>query len=95
LLVPLLNDEDVDDVVPSSLAEIGDRRAIGALIAQTDRDDPSVRVLAIDALERLKAREALPKLRQLLHDNRRSNFGDRTSVAEAARRAIAVISQLP
>jgi HEAT repeat protein len=95
LLIPLLNDGDVDHVVPWSLAEIGDRRAIGPLVAQTDRDDPSLRVLAIYALEKLKAREALPRLRQLLEDNRRSNFGDRTPVAEAARRAIAVISQLP
>ena len=95
VLIPLLNDEDVGDVVPWSLAEIGDRRGVGALVAQTDRDDPSVRVLAIYALETLKAREALPKLRQLLQDDRRSNFGDGAPVAEAARRAIAVISQLP
>jgi HEAT repeat protein len=95
LLIPLLNDEDVDDIVPWSLAEIGDRRAIGPLTRQTERDDPSVRVLAIDALEKLNAREALPRLRELLQDNRRSNFGDRTTVAEAAKRAIAVISQLP
>jgi len=95
LLIPLLNDEDVDDIVPWSLAEIADRRAIGPLIEQMERDDPSVRVLAISALEKLNAREALPRLLELLQDARRSNFGDRTSVAEAARRAIAVISQLP
>jgi HEAT repeat protein len=52
LLIPLLNDEDVDDVVPWSLAEIGERRAIGSLIGQLERDDPSVRVLAISALEK-------------------------------------------
>jgi hypothetical protein len=95
LLVPLLNDGDVDNVVPWSLAEVGERRAVGPLIGQLERDDPSVRVLAISALEKLNAREALPRLRQLLQDNRRSNFGDRTPVAEAAKRAIAVISQLP
>jgi HEAT repeats/PBS lyase HEAT-like repeat len=95
LLIPLLNDEDVDDVVPWSLAEIGDRRAIGSLIGQLERDDPSVRVLAISALEKLNAREALPRLRELLQDNRRSNFGERTTVAEAARHAIATISESP
>jgi len=95
VLIPLLDDEDVGYIVPWSLAEIGDRRAIGPLVAQTDRDDPSLRVLAIGALERLKAREALPRLRQLLQDDRRSSFGDRTTVADAARRAIAVISQQP
>jgi hypothetical protein len=52
-------------------------------------------VLAISALEKLNAREALPRLQQLLQDNRTANFGDRTIVAEAARRAITVISQLP
>jgi hypothetical protein len=94
LLIPLLDDRDVHYVVPWSLAEIGDRRAIGPLIERTQRDDPSARVLAIDALEKLNAREALPRLRELLHDNRASNFGNSTTVAEAARRAIAVISQL-
>jgi HEAT repeat protein len=94
LLISLLNDEAVDAIVPWSVAEIGDRRAIGPLIERMERDDPSARVLAIYALERLNAREALPTLRELLQDNRRSNFGDRTTVAEAAKRAIAVISQL-
>ena len=65
------------------------------MIAQLKQDDPSRRVLAILALETLKAREALPRLRELLHDARTSNFGNQTSVAEAARRAIAVISQTP
>lgn len=95
LLVPLLNDADVDHTVPRSLAEIGDARAIGPLIAVLQRDDPSARVLAISALERLNAREALPRLRALLQDNRRSGFGDRTTVADAAKHAIAVISPLP
>ena len=77
--------------MPWSLAEIGDRRAIGSLIGQLERDDPSVRVLAISALEQLNAREALPRLRELLQDSRRSNVGDRLTVAAAAKRAIAVI----
>ncbi len=47
LLIPLLNDKDVDDIVPWSLAEIGDRRAIEPLIKLMERDDPSVQVLAI------------------------------------------------
>jgi HEAT repeat protein len=93
VLIPLLNDKDVHYVVPWSLAEIGDRRAIKPLVAQTDRDDPSLRVLAIGALERLDAREALPRLRELLQDARRSNFGERTTVAQAAERAIAVLSR--
>jgi hypothetical protein len=54
-----------------------------------------VRVLAILALEELNAREALPALRELVRDTRKSSFGNRTTVAEAARHAIAVVSQLP
>jgi hypothetical protein len=52
-----------------------------------------MRVLAIHALERLNARAALPRLRELVQDDRKSNFGLRTTVAEAARRAIATISR--
>jgi HEAT repeat protein len=95
LLVSLLSDKDVDAIVPWSLAEIGDRGAIGALIERIKQDDPSTRVLAIDALEKLNASEALPILRELLQDDRRSNFGNRTTVADRAKRAIAVLSQLP
>ena len=95
LLIPLLNDNEVNYIVPWALAEIGDDRAIQPLLDQLQRDDPSARVLAIFALETLKAREALPRLRELLDDTRRSNFAERLSVAEAARHAIAVISQLP
>lgn len=95
LLIPLLDDEDVDDIVPWSLAEIGDRRAIGPLMKELEPDDPSARVVAISALEKLNAREALPRLRELLQDNRRANFGGQTTVAEAAKHAIAVISPLP
>ena len=95
LLIALLDDKDVEYIVPWSLAEIGDPSAIGPLIRRTERDEPSARVLAIYALEKLDAREALPRLRELLQDDRRSNFGDGTTVAEAARHAIAVISQRP
>ncbi len=93
LLIPLLNDGDVGDIAPWSLAEIGDRRAIAPLIAQTERADSSLRVLAILALERLNAREALPRLRQLVQDDKRSNLGERSMVAQAAEHAIAVLSR--
>lgn len=95
LLLPLLNDDEVASIVPWSLAEIGDRRVIGALIGQLQNDNPSLRVLAIYALERLNAREALPRLRELIQDTRTSNYAGATSVAEVARRAIAVISARP
>jgi hypothetical protein len=50
-------------------------------------------VAAISALETLQARDALPRLRTLLQDTRRSNIRGQVSVGDAARRAIAVISQ--
>ena len=95
LLIPLLNDADVDYIVPWSLAEIGDSRVIEPLIGQLGNDNPSLRVLAILALERLNARETLPRLRELLQETGRSSFSGQTTVAEAARHAIAVISQRP
>jgi HEAT repeat protein len=43
LLISLLNDDEVDDIVPWSLSEIGDGRAIGPLIDRLGQDDPSRR----------------------------------------------------
>jgi hypothetical protein len=88
LLVALLRDADVAYAVPSALARIGDARAIAPLIDLLDADDPSTRVLAIYALEDLRAREALPHLRRLLADERRSTVGNLVTVADAARVAI-------
>lgn len=93
LLIPLLTDKEVNSIVPWSLGEIGDPRAIEPLIHVLEQDDPSMRVLAIYALEKLNAREALPKLLKLTGDSRESNFGGLTTVAEAARRAIVTIAQ--
>ena len=54
ILVPLLTDSDVNYIVPWSLGQIGDRSAITPLIASLGDPDPSMRVLAIHALEELK-----------------------------------------
>ena len=64
---------------------------IGAL----NYKDPSVRVLAIYSLEKLKAVEAMPRLQALLNDNDRSNFGRQVSVAEAAKTAITNLETKP
>lgn len=95
LLVPLLDDRDASSIVPWALGEIGDKRAIDPLLTQLEAVDATTRVLTISALERLSAREALPKLRELQSDVRRANFGMQLSVAEAARHAIAVLSGEP
>jgi HEAT repeat protein len=79
----------VNYIVPGSLAQIGNGSAIQPLIGALSDPNPSIRVLAIYALVDLKATEALPRLRQLLSDNEKSNFGKLESVADAARAAIA------
>jgi hypothetical protein len=89
ILIPLLKDTDVQSIVPWSLGQIGDRRAIGPLIDVLDDGDPSMRVLAIYALETLNAKEALPRLFELAADEQKSNFGALVSVADAAKAAIA------
>jgi HEAT repeat protein len=94
ILVPLLKDPDVGDVVPWSLGQIGDRSAIAPLLGLLSDSNPNMRVLAIDALVNLKATEALPRLRQLMDDHARTNFGKLESVAEAAQGAIAKLQLL-
>ena len=89
LLVPLLDDRETQAVVPWSLGQIGDKRAIPPLIAALDSDDPSQRVLVIYALEALNAKEAVSRLLTLVDDDRKSNFGALVTVSEAAKAAIA------
>ena len=91
ILVPLLTDPDVNYIVPWSLGQIGDRSAIPPLIGSLSDPNPSMRVLAIYALAELKATEALPRLRMLLDDHARSNFGKLESIADAAQAAIAAL----
>ena len=91
ILVPLLQDEEVDYKVPWALGLIGDRSAILPLIESLDDENPTLRVHIIYALETLNAKEALPRLTALLTDHRRSNFGAQVSVAEAAQGAIAAM----
>jgi HEAT repeat protein len=95
ILVPLLQDQEVNSIVPWALAEIGDKRADGPLIEALNTRDPSIRVLAIRALQKLGAKEALPRLRGLLDDNQKSQFGELVSVAQAARAAIATLEAKP
>lgn len=89
ILVPLLQDKEINSVVPWALGQIGDRGAVGPLLDALDDPSPSTRVLAIYALETLHAREAVPRLTALLDDHRPSNFGAQVSVAAAAKAAIA------
>jgi HEAT repeat protein len=92
ILAPLLRDSDVNYIVRWSLSQIGDGSAIQPLIGTLGDRDPSMRVLAIHALGDLEAREALPKLRELLTDHDKSNFDKFESVAQAAQSAIVKLS---
>jgi hypothetical protein len=89
ILVPLLKDREVNSIAPWALGQIGDPRAIAPLINTLGDASPSLRVLAIYALETLHAREAVPRLTSLLNDHAKTNFGVQISVADAAKAAIA------
>lgn len=88
ILVPLLKDPDVTYIVPWALGQIGDPSAITPLIGLLSDQNPSMRVLAIEALVELKATDAVPRLRELLNDSEKANFGKLESVAEAAQAAL-------
>jgi hypothetical protein len=91
LLVPLLDDRQTQSIAPWALGQIGDKRAIQPLIAALDKDDPSMRVLAIYALEALHAKEAVPRLLTLFDDDRKSRLGALVTVSEAAKAAVAAL----
>ena len=91
LLVPLLDDSQAQSIVPWALGQIGDKRAIQPLIAALDKDDPTMRVLVIYALEALRAKEAVPRLLTLVNDDRKSRVGALVTVSEAAKAAVAAL----
>lgn len=95
ILIPLLKDQEVNWVVPWSLSEIGDKSAILPLIETLNDNSPDMRVLAIYALEKLKAKEALPQIRGLLNDEEKIHFDGLGSVAEAAKAAAASLEEIP
>ena len=94
ILIPLLGDEEVKWIVPWSLGAIGDKRAVAPLIGTLADHDPSVRVLAICALVKLRASDALPALYRLLDDDEQIHFGDLSSVSATAKAAITALERL-
>jgi HEAT repeat protein len=95
LLVPLLDDAEINYAVAWALGEIGDRRAIQPLIATLRDRDAHVRISAIQSLEKLGATEGLTAIRALLTDNALPNAGDQVSVAATAKAAIAKLQREP
>jgi HEAT repeat protein len=94
ILIPLLKDREVNWIVPWSLGEIGDRSAVPSLIETLSDHSPDMRVLAIYALEKLGAKQALPQLHLLLNDDEKIHFDGLGTVAEAAREAIAKLGAM-
>jgi len=95
ILAPLLNDSRINYKVAWALGEIGGKSAIESLLAALDHESADVRVIAIQSLGKLNAKEALPRLRSLLDDQATSHFGEMVSVAGAARMAITQIEREP
>ena len=95
ILVPLLDDSEVNYIVPWALGEIGEKAAVPPLMQILIDKNPDMRVLAIDALETLRAKEALPQLHLLIHDDERIHFDGLGTVGEAARGAIAKLEGEP
>lgn len=60
LLVPLLKDEEVKEIVPWSLGEIGDKSAIPPLKEALGDNSLKMRASALRAIETLEAKEGLP-----------------------------------
>ena len=89
LLEPLLADDQVNFKVPWSLGQIGGPEAVRVLLLALRNENVDVRVIAIESVRELGAREALPVLRTLLMDEAHNHFGQPTTVGAAARAAIA------
>jgi HEAT repeat protein len=88
LLVPFLGDPDINYKIAWSLAEIGDARAVDAIILLLRDRATRTRAEAIQALERVEAKRALPYLREMLNDDARLYASGQVTVADIARRAI-------
>jgi HEAT repeat protein len=91
VLIPLLDKDEVNYNVAWALGEIGDARAIPALVAALSNTDPLARVGAIGALEKLRAVQALPEMEKLFDDPEVPHAGDQIPVGTTARKAAEAI----
>ena len=91
----LLKDKGVSYKVAWALGQIGDPAAIPPVIRALDDPSPDMRVASIPALEKLRAEEALPRLRALTQDGERIHTGGMETVADTAKSAIATLTAAP
>jgi HEAT repeat protein len=92
----LLKDKDVNLAVAWSLEQIGDKSAIRPLIGTLEDRDLYMRVAAINALGKVDATEALPKLHSILDEAEvLMVIPDYGSVVKATRAAIAKLETVP
>jgi len=87
VLIPLLDRDENNYNVAWALGEIGDARAIPPLIAALSNPDDVVRASAIHALDKLRAKRALPYLASLFDDPSVPHAGERGTIGTAAAKA--------
>lgn len=90
-LLPLLRDPDIDYKVAWALGEIGDRSATPNLVQLLEHPDGLYRVIAVNALAKLGAVDAVPALRMLTRDDAVTNEG---MVSRKALEAMAYLESL-
>jgi pimeloyl-ACP methyl ester carboxylesterase len=95
VLLPLLEDPDVNYHAAWALGLIGDARAVAPLIRMLDDSDAFLRISAIRALEALGATEAVLKLKELVNDPALPRAGDLVPVGEVAKGAIHRLTKDP
>jgi len=91
-LVLLLADDSVNYHAAWALSEIGSKAAVDPLIASLSNKSPDMRVAAIQALQKLGAKKAVPRLRVLLTDAETIHTDGLISVGTAASTALAVLA---
>jgi len=93
ILLPLLSDPDVDYTIAWALGEIGGDEALDGLLLALRSPNPQVRIYAIESIQKLDAKRAIPQLRGLTNDHAKAKSGQQETVSEAAQRAIAALEK--